>query len=342
MFILSIFLTIVFSQTIAFSQITDSTISVMDRLQVEDFQGKISEKHRQKLQNITRCPSKKIRMMSLNVLFNLPSAEEKNPLPYHWESRKSRVAQYLLFSNADIIGMQELYIDQIEDLFQTEIAKKYAYYGLGRDDGKMQGEIQAIFYNKNRFSLVESKTIYFFHPTNKTNSNPYRNAFTYCQFKDICNGKKFIVINTHFSFYDIEYRYYEALSLQKFIQNLPKDLPLIVMGDFNIFPMRYDVDVPFHDGEYILQILTKNRLVNSKDIAALGHIGPIGTTNYSAALKQPFHVDGTPGVILDYIFVSENIQVWLHAIDPVKIDNLYLSDHLPVIADIYINSIKAR
>jgi endonuclease/exonuclease/phosphatase family metal-dependent hydrolase len=333
---LRLFLNLVITFSI-FSEVNDSIMPCMRKISSEKFNGKITKQQMKKNNKIDSLKDNKQLVMSFNMLFNLAHKEAELPEKYHWANRYPRIVEYLEYVQPDIIGAQELYKDQIEDLM-VSLSKKYAYYGAGRDDGKEKGEFQPIFYNKDRFKLIDARIVYYSSQPDKVSYNSHRvkNALTYCEFLDTRADKKFIVLNTHFSFFNLQARQYEANFIRKFISNLPSNSAVILTGDFNTFPMRHDLNLPFNDGAFVINTITKDNMENSMDKSIYGHLGPISTTNYSQDSSKVFSGDGTPGVILDFIFVNQNVFVRSHAIDSAKVNNEYMSDHLPVLADVII------
>ena len=73
-------------------------------------------------------------ILSFNIRYDNPDDGENA-----WSNRKEKVANTILFHDADIIGMQEALKHQIEDL-EKLLPKKYAWKGVGRTDGKESGE----------------------------------------------------------------------------------------------------------------------------------------------------------------------------------------------------------
>ena len=52
--------------------------------------------------------------------------------------------------------------------------------------------------------------------------------------------------------------------------------------------------------------------------------------------KKSFLGTGTPGIILDHIYVTDDISALAVATDPATIDGEFPSDHMPVLADLII------
>ena len=75
-----------------------------------------------------------------------------------WEDRIGIVTETINKSNADSVGVQEATTEWMETL-DKELTS-YAWVGVGRDDGKTQGEFSSIFYLKNKYNLIDSGTFW--------------------------------------------------------------------------------------------------------------------------------------------------------------------------------------
>src|SRR5690606_40996944 len=70
-----------------------------------------------------------------------------------WKQRYPIIADLIRFHEFDIFGTQEGLYHQLEDLKSS--LPNYNYTGVGRDDGKQAGEYSAIFYNTEKFDLLD-------------------------------------------------------------------------------------------------------------------------------------------------------------------------------------------
>lgn len=153
-----------------------------------------------------------------------------------WQDRKDMVTNLIKYHDFDIFGVQEAFKDQMDDMQQA--LPNYASIGVGRDDGKEKGEYSAIFYKKERFSALSGGT-FWLSATNTESPNKGWDAAlpricTWGIFQDKTNGKKFIMMNTHFDHIGKVARKESAkLMLQK-AKELAKGLPLIISGDLNV------------------------------------------------------------------------------------------------------------
>lgn len=294
-----------------FGVVEESVLPKMDQLVITDLQGKMHPYQAEQMLAVK--PDEKLRVVSFNMLLNW--SESHLEMEDRWEQRKARVIKYVRECNADIIGTQELQPDQLDELM-AEVGDTYAYYGAR----KRNNDIEAILYRADRFQLQQGRS----------------GAYTCVQFKDLVTEQEFVAINTHLAFGNIEKRHAQAEHLRAFVSKTA--LPVILTGDFNTFPMRQELDLPFYDGDRVVQIIEQGGVVDARTQAIFGHFGPISSTNFCNETKKPFMCLGTPGVILDHIFVSADVRVLAHAIDPAKIDGRYPSDHFPVIVDLTIGN----
>ncbi len=315
-----------------FGQVENSIISKMDQLVITELREKLNQAQILAIRNVIL--DKSLRVMSFNMLFN--RFDEHLDLVDRWENRKERVAEYVLYTFPDIIGSQELQSDQLDDLL-GKIGHEYDFYGVGDEDGSRLGDIPGIFYKNERLELVDGKTYYFSETPERISAGPFgsKNTFSFCHFKDKATEDEFIVLNTHLAFGNIERRFYEACKLKEFLKANHK-LPIILTGDFNTFPFRQELALPFYDGETIVKIIEEGCVKDSSKESLFGHFGPISSTNFCSITKKPFGSEGDPGVILDHIFISEEFATIAHGIDAAKVDGHYPSDHFPVIADVVI------
>lgn len=70
-----------------------------------------------------------------------------------WAKRCQVICDQVNFMSPDIFGAQEVLYPQLIDLLHG--LDGYDYIGVGRDDGKTEGEYAAIFYKKDRIRLLE-------------------------------------------------------------------------------------------------------------------------------------------------------------------------------------------
>ncbi|MDR1343113.1 MAG: endonuclease/exonuclease/phosphatase family protein [Prevotellaceae bacterium] len=153
-----------------------------------------------------------------------------------WKRRCPLVAQQILFNDFDIFGAQEVLINQLEDLLLK--LPEYGYTGVGREDGKVEGEYVPIFYKKERFRLVQSGNFWLSENTDYPNKGwdaALPRICTWGQFKDLKTEKEVWFFNVHFDHVGEEARRQSAnLILSKVKEMCGNDAAVILTGDFNV------------------------------------------------------------------------------------------------------------
>lgn len=242
-----------------------------------------------------------------------------------WSNRKDFAADLVKFHEVDIFGAQEVLNHQLNDLLQR--LPDYSYVGVGREDGKTKGEYAPIFYKKDRFVLEDSGNFWLAEDMNAVGNKGWDAACervaTWGIFKDKISGNKFFFLNTHLDHMGKVARHEGASLVLEQAHKLAKNLPVIVTGDFNAVP----------DDDPIKVLTDKNdprHVVHSREIATLKY-GPEWT----------FHdygrISNNEREWIDYIFVKGNIKVWRNGVLTDTLNNLYPSDHCPVITTLIIN-----
>ena len=80
--------------------------------------------------------------------------KEDNERGNSWKQRCPVICDQVNFLAPDIFGAQEVLHPQLLDLLQG--LDGYDYIGVGRDDGKTEGEYAAIFYKKDHIRLLDN------------------------------------------------------------------------------------------------------------------------------------------------------------------------------------------
>ncbi len=233
-----------------------------------------------------------------------------------WENRKELVASVIKTHGADIFGVQEALKSQVDDL--VKLLPGFGWIGVGRDDGAEAGEYAAIFYNKERFEVLENSTFWLSDTPEKPSMGwdaAYIRIVTWAKFKDKETGKIFYYFNTHFDYKGIMARLEEANLLNDKVAEIAGKTPAIIAGDFNF---KSDFG-----GYKILTGGRKNYLFDTQKIAKIDSSGPNITYN-------DFGKSFEAGNKIDYIFIKNNIEVYKHQIIMDTFEGRYPSDHMPL------------
>lgn len=231
-----------------------------------------------------------------------------------WDDRKLALTNLIEFHEFDIFGIQEGFLEQLQDMEKQ--LPGFQYVGVGRDDGAQKGEHSAIFYRVDRFKLLKSGT-FWLSPTDTEKPNKGWDAAlpricTWGVFQDKKNGKQFIFMNTHFDHVGIEARKESAKLILAKAKEFAQDLPLILTGDFN---------VDEHNEAYFT--LSKSGIVtDTYDLAKMVY-EPNSTFNgWGKSLREKGRID--------HIFITKPFQVVKYGILTDTYVGKFPSDHFPV------------
>jgi len=254
-----------------------------------------------------------VKVMSYNIRLDVESDGDNR-----WDARKEKVAALMNYYEADFICGQEVQHHQLQYLLSQ--LKAYSYIGVGRDDGKEAGEYSCIFYNKERFELIQQAT-FWLSPTPDSVSMGWDAAChrvcTYGLFRSKKTKQFLWVFNTHFDHMGVTARIESAKLITAKITALTnqKNYPVVLTGDFNSKP------------EEAPSMYMKEHFTNARSVSTTAPYGPADTWNGFQFTKKP---EGC----IDYIFISGNSKwtVGKFATITDSYDMKYPSDHFPILA----------
>lgn len=248
--------------------------------------------------------------MTYNIRLSLESDKENA-----WTERKPDVLKLLSYYQPDFFGVQEAVPQQMTDIKAG--LKNYNFVGVGRDDGKNSGEYSAIFYDTEKFKVLESGTFWLSETPEKPSKGwdaAYNRICTYALFQAKSTGKKFWAFNVHFDHVGNVARKNSADLILKKINNLnKKGFPVVLTGDFNLTEETEPI-----------KIISK-KMNDSFYHSKRPHYGPVGT--FTA-----FDITVIPKDRIDYIFTQNFTVENTRTINDRRENLLYPSDHFPVIA----------
>tara|TARA_B100000963_G_C22587621_1_gene653906 strand:- start:522 stop:1451 length:930 start_codon:yes stop_codon:yes gene_type:complete len=258
-----------------------------------------------------------LRIMTYNIRFDNPADGM-----HAWPHRKELVASIIRFHKADIVGLQEALEHQIEDLMG--LLPGYDWVGIGRNaDGS--GEFSAILYRTSIISVKATQTFWLSKTPHVPGSQSWDSSFpriaTWAHFDTKHSEKDIFVLNTHFDHKGEKARLESARMVKEQASKFANGLPVILMGDFNATseqpPLTLLLESPMFDGRSLLDGF--NNSIQS-------HHGPASTWTGFTKIEKDRRID--------YIFVSEDLPIYYHAILTDKLENRYPSDHLPVLIEV--------
>ena len=253
-----------------------------------------------------------VELISYNIRMNTPSDGE-----HAWPHRKDHVAALFKFHRADVFGVQEALPDQMDDL--QAAFPDFSYEGVGRDDGDREGEFSAVFYSHKRFNKLQGGTFWLSETPGECSFGwdaACRRVCSWVRLEDKASGQQFFVFNTHFDHRGMEARKQSAALILKKIEKISGgELPVVLCGDFNLPPDSDPIG------------LIRGKLKDAFEVSQLPPYGSIGTFH-------GFSYDRSPGKRIDYVFVSEDVEVLRYGALTDSRDRAFFSDHLPVLVSL--------
>lgn len=228
-----------------------------------------------------------------------------------WDIRKSATKEMIEREQPGIFGLQEAYIEQLQYIDNN--FPNYSRVGVGRDDGKEDGEFMAVYYRNDKFKLLDSGDFWLSETPDECSMGwdaACRRIVTWAKLKDIESKKVFYAFNTHLDHVGEVAREQSILLIVDRINKIVKKdkAPVFLSGDFNS-----NVSSPIFDP-------LKNIMKDSRAILPESEWIPT-YNNY-----------GNGGdAMIDYIFYK-NAEVLDFKTLNGDYGKPYISDHYPVMA----------
>lgn len=240
--------------------------------------------------------------------FNIRYDNPQDTLP--WVDRHDEVAAAVMFF--DIIGFQEALPHQWQDL-KTRLPR-HDSFGRGRD-ANGEGEACPIFWNSDRFDLLESQVRWLSLTPDQAGSIGWDaempRVVTIVVLFDRIRNQTVRVLNGHWSHVGEDARLGSA-ALTSGWSGWNDDVT-IVCGDFNAEPASQEIQ----------DLMAQGKLVDSYAAAKYRCRKEFGT--YSTFFTE--RAVGAPRI--DYIFFRGDVQAdWACADEHIKY-GVYISDHYP-------------
>lgn len=257
-----------------------------------------------------------IRCMSYNVLVGSDMEKGFGPVA----ERKKGVINTILKYAPDILGVQEA-SNEWMTILKLELGKHgFDCVGLGRDtannggSAKSVGEHSAIFYNKDKYTLVESNTYWLTDTPNVKSCHPdsdYIRIMTYAIFERKSDGYRFMHVNTHLDFAN-KVQLDQVTKMLELIDNIGFEGLTFSTGDYN---MR--IDYPAY------QLFLEAGFVNSFSTALIKSEPNINTMIDFVLVR-----DTTADVRVENHFVANDQE------DKTYKEDMFPSDHCAVYATV--------
>ena len=260
----------------------------------------------------TACGSAtSLSVMTFNMRYDNPEDGQNN-----WRFRRERIAGVIKAQEVDVLGTQELLSNQFNDL--SGLLTGYQGVGVGRLDGAESGEYCAVFFRKDRFTLLDSGTFWLSETPEVVGSLGWDGACeriaTWVVLRDR-DGRELFFIDTHLAHVGQVARDEGVSLLMKRIETLSGGRPVILTGDFNSEP-----------GSSVVAHVQKDGVLRDAKAIAAQRSG----TDWS--FSDFGQIPEAERPLLDYIFVSGDIEAVRYEVLPDIFDGGYVSDHAPVMA----------
>jgi len=257
-----------------------------------------------------------VAVMSFNIRYGTANDGENR-----WERRRDLLFAVLRADNADLIGLQEALDFQIDEILTA--VPDYAAVGVGRDDGRRQGEYAAILFRRDRFRLTDAGTFWLSDTPEVIASRSWGNTITrictWARFVDR-DGRAFWQYNVHLDHQSQPSRERSSqLLLQRISARSTSSEPVIVTGDFNAA-----------EDNAAVTVLTRS------DAGATAPFADTFRIKHPDASESGtftgFEFGRLSGQKIDYVLVQPGTDVLDAAIIRTSANNRYPSDHFPVTA----------
>ena len=260
------------------------------------------------LPQFASAQSSELKVMSYNI--RLGSANDGTN---SWRYRCGATIDMIEDQKPDVFGVQEALKDQLE--LVKEFTNGYDHVGVGRDNGKKEGEFMAIFWNKKTVKLLDWGTFWLSETPGKPSLGwdaACKRTATWALMKDKRSGKRFYFVNTHLDHVGVEARKNGLKLIVDSIQEInPEGIPMVLVGDFNMVPSSPELNE------------LNSRMKSARNVAA------------KTDSHQTYNGWGKAGSdqIIDYIYISGFASCLEYQTVTKKYsDRKYISDHYPIFA----------
>ena len=260
--------------------------------------------------------ARKLTVMTYNIRLDLASDGVND-----WSHRKEMLPALIRHEAPDLLGMQEVLVDQKRDLEQA--LPEFQMVGVARDDGKEKGEFSPLAFRRDRFEVIDSGTIWLSDtpsvPSKGWDAALPRTA-TWALLRDRRSGQSIRVLNTHFDHVGVIARYQSSAMLRLWLAQAPwARLPTILMGDFN--------SAPDSDAYRLVADTAHSGLRDTRLASRTPPYGPPGTFN-------AFKIDSNQAAPIDHIFVSSQFAVEGYSVVTQHWGGRLPSDHYPIVVEL--------
>lgn len=260
-----------------------------------------------------------VRVMSFNIRYGTAKDGEN-----HWDRRKEFLIATIKAFDPDLLGTQETLGFQ-RDYLADKLAA-YHVLGVGRNDGRDDGEMMALYFKKARFEKSVEGHFWLSTTPQTVGSKSWDSSLprmvTWVKLRDLRRptAPALAFLNTHFDHQGTIARLESSRLLRAQIATIGKDCSIVLTGDFNTdegsAPYRALFDTVDQQSSLIVDAYRAKHPTRATMEGTFSN----------------FRADATKGARIDWIGASRDWQVIEAAIDRTARDGRTPSDHFPVTA----------
>ena len=240
-----------------------------------------------------------------------------------WENRREMVFDVIRKHQPDVVGLQEALGYQIDEICKA--VPGYARIGVGREDGKVEGEFSAILYQRDKFEVKKNGTFWLSDTPEVPGSITWGNACTrictWGRFVEKKSGRAFYQYNLHLDHISQPSREKSMVLLVKHIVDRERPDPFVVTGDFNADEKNAAV----------LFIKGKDKAESANPAPMIDTFRKLHPDVKNVGTFNGFKGTDTGGKI-DYILTTSDVHILDARILHDNRNGRYPSDHFPVTA----------
>jgi endonuclease/exonuclease/phosphatase family metal-dependent hydrolase len=255
------------------------------------------------------------------ITFNIRYDNPDDSL-YAWPNRTKIICNFLKNEKPDLLGMQEVLAHQYEYL--DSVLTDYSSVGVGRTDGAKDGEMNPVFFRKDRFELIRTRTFWLSDTPEIVGSKAWGadlpRIVTWIELSEKTTHEHFYFFNTHFAHDSDSAGIRSSGLLLNKVDSIAAGFPFVITGDLNM--LISDKGYEILTGPYESVPL----LSDTYEVTEKRPVGPAYTFNGFSESKKTGRID--------YIFVRNGMKVLEHRTFIKKEHGIYISDHWPVMATI--------
>ena len=236
-------------------------------------------------------------------------------------TNRSKVAVEVIKQYApDSFGVQEC-TPRWKRILAYNLDGKYACVGAARDYYGPFTEYSSIYYLKDKYNVIDSGTFWLSETPEKRWTKSFDSACfrvaSWALLENKETGERYTHINTHLDHVLESTRESQMKVLIECVNKVANGSPIVMTGDFNAY----------EDNSLVYNVACES-FNDSKKVAKTSDTGRTFT---SYGTKEE---DGTGAI--DFIFTSPEVKVDTYKIIRNTVQDIYPSDHYPIVADIVI------